>query len=1131
MQLKTAFCLQVFKTRGILTHQNSLAMKLTMFIFFVSLLQLHARSFSQVVTFSGKDVPLLKVFSAIEEQTGYVVFYNNRIIKSAKKVTIDAKAQPLEKFLKKCFTDQPLKYFIEDKTILVTRKDDAVVIEAVSSGKQDSLTNETPVTGKITNEAGEPLAGVSILLKGSKLAAVTNEKGEFRIDVPETSSKILLVSFVGMKTQEINVSRKTSIAVALVVSDVQQQEIVVVGYGTQRKSDITGSVSSVKTKDLTQNSTNRVDQALQGRVSGLMVQNNNAAPNSSVTIRIRGINSINGGNDPLIVIDGLQLGKLNTLDPNEVESIEVLKDASATSIYGARGANGVILVTTKKGRKGKPVISYNNYFTFSKVQKKLDLLNAEQYAVSVNANREELGLGVIFSDADIQGFKTHSTDWQDVIFRKGFSQNHQLSVSGASDATSYYLSADVNSQQGIIAGSSFQSYSMRSNVKTQVSQKLSVGLNFFATRSVDHPTIINTYGGVTNSGSPVFAASHFAPVKPVYDADGNYSQPGGGYGPPSVNNPLAVAVEPVIDNLLNTINIVSDIEYKITEDLKINILGGFQSTGSENNSYFNSKPSGKPGTEYAAIGNSRSTLLQNTNMLTYEKNFHKHRVKFTGVAEQQYLKNNGSTAGSIGFLTNSVTYYNLGLGNNPQIPSSYGNVSTLLSFMGRINYGFDERFSATITGRMDGSSVFGAANKWGYFPSVGLAWNVSNERFWNNGLKNSISSFKLRASYGVVGNQAISPYQSIASLNSNLPYIINGNTASTGVGLGKIENPDLKWEKTVQLNIGADMQLLQGRINLVADYYDKKISDLLFSVRLPDIGGGSGSILRNVGSMSNKGFELYISGTPLIKNFKWETGFTFSLNRNKILDLYNGLEELPLGDPGLPGFGNTVWLKVGQPVGLFKGYIMNGIWKSSEAGQAAVYGAAPGYPKYVDQNKDNKIDAQDIVVMGNAQPRFIYGWNNNFSYKNFDLNIFLQGVEGNKIYNVSRVRSEKSTGDGDATSVKILDRWTPDHENTDVPSFKGANIYERTQSNRWLEDGSYLRLKTISFGYTFSNAVLRSVKASSIRIYVSGNNLITSTNYSGYDPEARTNVDTRGGIDLATYPSQKSFIVGLNVKF
>ncbi|MCC6286256.1 MAG: TonB-dependent receptor [Chitinophagaceae bacterium] len=1105
-----------------ITKQNALSIKLTVFIMMTLFLQVSAKTFSQQVTFSGRNVSLEKIFTVIEEQTGYVVFYNYGLIKTGKPVSVNVKSVSLEEFLNACFHDQHLTYVIEGKTILVTRK------EGSTPGVGPLTVNNTIiVSGRVTNMKGEALAGVSIKIKGTDKGTTTDEKGWFRIEIPDNASKVLVISFVGMQTQEVPVNNKMELTIQLRNADSQQQEVIIVGYGSQKKSDITGSVASVKLKELTQLPARRVDQALQGRVSGLMVQNDNASPNAPVTIRIRGVNSVNGGNDPLVVIDGLQLGTLSSLNPNDVESVEVLKDASATAIYGARGANGVIIVTTKKGKKGKPVVTYNAYFSFSRVLKKLDQLNAEQYAIAVNENRKEFGAGEIFSADDLETFKTQSTNWQDVIFRKGFAHDHQVSVSGSSDNTSYAISATATGQNGIIIGSSFSGYAIRSNIRTQVSKQISVGLNLFANRNVSHPTVINTYAGA-NAASPVYSALQFAPVKPVYEADGSYSKPGGGYGPPTSFNPLALAIEPVVDNITNDVNAVADVEYKITEQLKVDILGGYKGTNGENNAYFNSKPSGSPGTEAASISNYRLMLLQNTNMVTYENRFGDHTLKLTGVVEQQYVKNNGSSAGSIGFLTNAVTYYNLSLGNNPQIPQSYGNASSLLSYMGRLNYNYSDRYSLTVTGRYDGSSVFGASNKWGFFPSVGAAWNITNEHFMSS-VRGAVSGLKLRASYGVVGNQAISPYQSLASLNNNLLYILNGSSASVGVGLGRTGNPDLKWEKTAQFNIGIDADFLDGRINLVADYYDKKTTDLLFSVKLPAIGGGAGSILRNVGSMQNSGFEFYLGGKPFVDNFKWETGLTLSLNKNKLLELYNGLNELPLGDPGVPGFGNTIWLEVGKPVGVFRGYVMNGVWKTAEAASAAVYGAVPGYPKYVDQNKDNKINGADIVDIGNSQPRFVFGWTNTFGFKNFDLNFFFQGVQGNKIYNVSRVRFERTTTDADATSVKILDRWTPTHEDTDVPSFKGTVVYEQNQSTRWLEDGSYVRLKTLTLGYTFSN--FKTNILSSARIYAGSINLFTKTKYSGFEPEARTGVDSRSGVDIATYPSQKSFTIGLNVKF
>jgi TonB-linked SusC/RagA family outer membrane protein len=997
---------------------------------------------------------------------------------------------------------------------------------------------EKTIKGTVRS-ADSVLAGVTVQVKGQSNGTQTDINGRFSIDAPPNS--ILVFSYVGFQPREIKTGNAATMDVILAESVTNSlTDVIVVGYGSQKKSDITGAVASVPMKDIQKTPANRVDDALQGRVSGLVVQHNDASPDATITIRVRGSNSINGANDPLVVIDGLQGANLNTLAPGDVESIEVLKDASATAIYGSRGANGVVLVTTKKGTKGRAVVSLDALYSVPQVRKKIDLLNPAQYAETVNENRNEFGLPSIFSSSDIEGFKNGGgTDWQDAIFRTGANQNYNLSVNGGNDNTTFYLGGNVVDNKGIILNSSYKRYSLRSNINTKLGQKLTLGVNTFLSREEDHPTALNGF----SNGSPIFSALLFAPTKPIYDSSGNYSLPGGGYGPPTNYNPVALAQEPIRNYYTNTTNIFAYLEYTILPGLKINIAGGYQLEDLQNNDYVNSKATGTPGsqTATASIVNMRTITYQNTNQISYEKKIKEHSIKFTGVVEQQYQEYSSSYAGSIGFLTDALTYNDLALGNNPQIPTSSATNRSLLSYMGRLNYGYKDLYLLTLTARADGSSVFGADNKWGYFPSAAIGWNALNENFMQ-GLRNTFTNLKLRASYGLTGNQAISPYQSLASLNTSLPYSVNGTSLSTGVGLGSIANPNLKWEKTAQLDIGVDMGLLNGRLDISADYYDKKTSDLLLNVPTPEDQGGQGFVLQNVGVVSNKGFEFYLGGRPVAsKSITWETGVTFSTNKNKVLALADGQDSITLGDPGLPNFGNTIWLQVGQPIGLFKGYIYEGVWKSSEADKAAAMGYFPGAPKYLDVNNDGKIDNNDIRTIGNAQPKFSFGWNNTVTVKSFDLNVFIQGVQGNSIYNVSRVRFETTSSDADATSIKILNRWSPTNENTDVPSFTGSQKKENLQSSRWLEDGSYVRLKNISLGYTLPSSVSAKIKMSSLRIYVSGTNLVTITKYSGYDPEANTQysrspggvngADAYAGIDLATYPSQKSFTVGLNIKF
>lgn len=990
----------------------------------------------------------------------------------------------------------------------------------------ESTAQKLTVKGSVKDTEGQGLPGVNVVVKGSSQGTSTDGNGTYSISI-DGPDAVLLFSFVGYHAREEKPGNRAEINVTLNSDDKLLNEVVVVGYGTQKKSDITGSIASVSAKELRTFPVARVDQALQGRSPGVVVQNNDASPNASVSIRIRGSNSINGSNDPLVVINGFIGGDLSSVNPNDIENIEVLKDASATAIYGSRGANGVLLITTKKGVSGAPVVQINSFVGVQALRKKLDLMSAGSYAESVNANRQELGLAPVYSAAEVAAFKAKGgTDWQDQIFRQALQQSHQVSVSGGGSNVSYYLSGNFINNDGIIKGTSFKRYSLRSNIESQLSSKLQAGINLFLSQSTDHPTTLNGFSGA-NGGSPVFAARLWAPTLPVYDSVGNYTLPSGRVGPHTLYNPLAMATEPIRNNRQNTTEVNTYLNYSILKGLTAQIMGGARLIDDEESYYINTKATGGVGDAQAGITNRRRMLLQNTNQLNYQKTIGDHSVSVTAVYEQQREEYNDSFAGSKGFNTDALTYNNLGFGNSPYYPSSNRTTKTIQSFMGRLNYAFKDRYLVSFTSRYDGASVFGESHKWGFFPSAAAAWRISNEDFFKN--VKQISNLKLRGSYGLTGSQGVAPYTSLDQLNTYSAYAINGSTLSPGVTLGIQGNPDLRWEKTAQMDIGVDLGLFGNRIEFTADVYRKKTSDLLLNVPLP-LTSGYTSVLKNVGQVENKGIELSLGGTPLRGAFSWTSNANLAINRNKVLALSGG-NEITLGAPGLPNFGNTIFLTVGQPMGVLKGYIQNGTWGTAEADQAAKFGAIPGSPKYVDQNKDGVIDDKDITSMGTTFPKFTYGWTNTFSYKSFDLNVFIQGVSGNQIYNLSRVYMDRTSSDADATSTRILDRWTPDHQDTNVPSFAGTNKSELLQSNRWLENGSYLRVKTITLGYNLPKSIASRAKIKAARIYVTGVNLITLTQYSGFDPEARTGVDTYGGSDLASYPAQKTYTVGLNVTF
>lgn len=1108
------------------TLNLNLKMKLSLVVLLTITLSLQAKSsYSQLtkVTLDMESATVAEVIDEIESTTEFTFIFKTTAVDLSQRVTVKFKRANIEEVLNRLFNKTSTVFEIFDRKIILTET------QQLRIDDQDKAEIEQPiqyqVSGTVMDSQNVPLGGANIVEKGTTNGTQADFDGNFSMTLSDENA-ILIVSFIGYGTKEVPTNGQSSLTIVLEESAAGLNEVVVVGYGTQRKVDLTGSVVSVEVEELEELPITRTDQALQGRVPGVFIQSTDGSPNGGVNIRIRGSNSLSAGNDPLIVIDGFQGGSLNNLNPNDIESIQVLKDASATAIYGSRGANGVILITTKTGKIGKPVLTYNTFFSVHTVRRELDLLNAAEYAQTVNAHRVAFGGSPVFSDSEISNFRsTGGTDWQDEIFKNGFAQNHVLSISGASENVDYYVSGNVTDQDGIVLNTGYTRYSLRSNIKTKLSDKLSVGVNAFLAREENHPTTLN------GLNSPIFSAQLFAPVLPVYEDDGTYSQPSGSFGPPTQFNPVGVAKEPINQNISNTVSVNANFEYEIIDDLKLTVRGAYRSVDLENSAYNNQLATNKTQLETASITNQRSLTLQNTNQLTYTPDLGEaHRLTVTGVLEQQYERNNGSTAAATGFLTDGVTFNNLALGANPQVPTSFHDERSLLSYVGRLSYAYDDRYSINLTARSDGSSVFGANNKRGFFPSAGFAWNISNERFLED--SEDVNNFKLRASYGIIGNQNIAPFLSLARLSTTTTILGSGGASVGVIQAATAANPDLKWEQTRQFNIGVDVDLFNNRLNFIADYYKKTTEDLLLFVPLPGTSGVD-NVLRNIAEVENKGFEFYLGGTPLkTERFSWDSGFNIAFNNNEVLSLDGDRDEIPVaGVNSLPNFGNVLWLEVGESIGQMRGYIQDGVWKSSEAAEAATYGSFPGAPKYVDVNNDNQINGDDIAVIGSALPDYTFGWNNTFRYGNLDLNIFIQGVQGNDIYNLGRVRSDRTSGDADATGAAILDRWTPQNEDTNVPSFEGTNSQEQLQSSRWLEDGSYIRFKNIALGYSFPSEILDKLNISKARLYVSGTNLITITDYTGYDPESTNQVDTQAGLDTSSYPSQKVITVGLDLGF
>jgi TonB-linked SusC/RagA family outer membrane protein len=1017
-----------------------------------------------------------------------------------------------------------------------------------------SVLQQRTVSGTVSAQDGERLPGASVVVKGTTIGTTTDIDGAFNLNLP-ADAQTLVVSYIGYEPAEVPVMGRTSFDISLTPDLETLQEVVVVGYGTQRKSDLTGAISSVKGSELAQLPMQRVDQALQGRAAGVMVLNTSGQPGGQTTIRIRGMNSIQGGNQPLVVVDGLQGVDINAINPNDIESMEILKDASATAIYGSQGANGVILITTKKGKRGKPVIDYSFNLSYQQLRNKLDVMNASEFVSSVNAFRATQNMPgndvivptPVFSDSEVANWATNpGTDWQDEVYRTAPMMSHQLSLSGGTDNMSYLVSAGYLDQKGILLNSAFERFNLRANVNVNVTKNTSFGINWAGVKERGNtPPFGEGAADIDALGQVVTVAPRWAAVIPVYDEFGNYMRHPSRFGEPNMWNPVASALEPFVENNTMRNNIAAHIEFRPVKGLSLRFTGGAITRNINNFRYLNQETFA--GFREGGLGHvieGSYARYQNSNIITYTGQLNEaHRFTVTAVAEQQLENNQRSTLVAKDFLVDETGIYDLG-GAQVLTPSSFKTKRAINSYLGRVNYSFNDKYLVTASFRADGSSVFGANNKWGYFPSASVAWRVSEESFLRD--LDVFSEFKIRASWGQTGNQAISPYASLAQITSNFNYPYYGQDATNiGLQIARAPNPNLKWETTTQKDIGFDFSIFNGRLNAGFDYYEKKTEDLLLSRQLPTHTGFA-TIIDNIGSTQNKGVEISLSGDPIVGEFQWNSSVNVSFNKSQVLQLATD-NRLPFRTTPGAGYGfstnnNTalLYLAPGEPFGQMTGWITEGTWKESERDQAAVYGQLPGDIKYRDINDDKIIDTKDLTVIGNALPDVIFGWTNSFTYKNFDLTILVQGVHGNDLFNAARIRLESP---GEGTSRALLNRWTPDNQNTDVPAFQYQNVVREanltskvtvdSRLSRWVEDASYVRVKNITLGYSVPNALASRVGLNRVRAYVTGTNVLTFTDYTGYDPEISSfnSSDAVIGVDFGSYPTSRTITFGIDLSF
>lgn len=1000
------------------------------------------------------------------------------------------------------------------------------LITIIGSFFSMALFAQSPIDlqGKVIDSAtSEPLPGVTVSIAGSKKGVITDQRGEFNMAAVSSSGE-LTISMTGYTTKAVPIGGKTFLTIKLSASTASLKDVIVVGYGTQKKIENTGAIASVKSEELTQTPIANIGQGLQARVAGLQVNQNSGSPGGNVSVRLRGINSINGASEPLYIIDGIQISNggglnsispLSTINPNDIASVEVLKDASASAIYGARAANGVIIITTKRGASGPTRVHYDGYAGMQKTPKKLPVLNATQFAELEN----EVFKNTFYPDPSSLGA---GTDWQDLVFRKAPIQNHQLSIAGGNNKTRLALSFNYFDQKGILVNSGFKRYSLRINLDHEVNDWLTVGTSILGSYSISNEvpnaTTAGDGGAVVNSilGAAIGAPPTLVPYRedgsifPYGDQmDGHYRE---------VINPMnftailnQYALKRTLANVYGEFRIAKGFTYRAS--FNTDMQSGLTDTYSPRSIVSTGDLNDESGS--ASKTNSNYTFLQHESILTYATKFATdHSLKVTGVFATQAELSNANSISVHGFPNDATKNEALQLGLSQTVSSSRSK-QRLDSYMGRVNYGFKEKYFLDLTARVDGSSKFGADHKYGVFPAISGAWRIIEESF----LKNSrvFSDLKLRASYGITGNAGgISPYQSLATVAATGSNYDLDHQYAIGINPTGIANPDLRWEKSKQTDIGLDIGLFKQRVTIVADYYFKKTNDLLYVKTLP-LSSGYSSMTGNFAALQNKGFEFAINADIARGELKWNASANISFNRNKVLDLDGETDEVFVTSYSV--------LKVGAPLGVFKTYVFDGINQTDEAILPGYDGRTGGY-KVKDMNGDGIISSDDQVISGDPTPKFIYGFSNNLSFKNFDFSIFVSGTYGNKIYNASELSFEMPLGQRNMFAG-VAKRWSPTNPSNDyVSGFQGGRL---PITDHPVSNGSYLRAKNISLGYTFHSFKW----ASQLRIYLSANNLFTITGYDGYDPEVNSYAgsNTVLGVDNLVYPQARSFLAGIDITF
>ncbi|WP_430907549.1 SusC/RagA family TonB-linked outer membrane protein [Maribacter sp. 2-571] len=990
------------------------------------------------------------------------------------------------------------------------------------------------VTGNVVADDGVALPGVSVSIKGTDKGVVADFDGNFEIMVPDGDA-VLVFSYIGYTTNEVSVGNQSVINVVLQEDVSKLDEVVVIGYGTQKKSDVTGAVASVRTEELTAFPIQSAEQALQGRAAGVNISaNNGGEPGGELKIRVRGATSINANSSPLIVVDGFVDGVIPP--PEDIASIDILKDASAAAIYGSRAASGVVLVTTKKGKKGKITVEVNSSLSAQEVINRLDLMNADQFGQYVSQ----------LTNAPYEQGPAN-TDWQDLIFQTGFFSNQQASVSGGSENIDFYISGTYLDQKGAVINSDFERFSFLSSVNFKASDKFKGGMNLFGRFSSTNGISTQTGSGGAGGADAISSAHRFAPDRSIFNEQGGFQV--NTVGDP-IDNPFAIATERVNETINDLMRANLFGEYQFFDGLRFRSTLGYRTINQRTGIFIPSTLVGASGFGgEARIETSRNTNLLNENYFTYDTSLGElSSLTLTAGFSYQNEVNENLFTGARDFVSESVSFRNLSTGNTQLVPRSSITEIERESVYGRLQLNLSEKYLFTATARYDGSSNFSRNNKWAFFPSAALAWNMGKEDFLSE--SNTISNWKWRVSYGVLGNPTSPAYGTLARYDGR--YYAIGASTSNAVAPANLANDDLKWESSYQLNVGMDVGLLDNRINLSLEYYNIDTEDLIFDQPINPLAGiEGGTQTRNIGEMNNTGVEFSLNSTNIATDdFTWNTDFNISTNINEVVSLNEGQDVFYSSAPAHLLIDQTQVLREGEAVGSFWGFIYDGVYQGGAVPEGSVViprdrdaGPQAGDILYRDTNgrddngdltgqPDGQLNTDDRTVIGDPNPDFIMGLNNSITYKGLDLNFFFQAAVGGDILNYTFMELASGSANG---TTDLLNAWTPTNTDTDIPAaaFRPAEV-----SNRFVYDGSYVRLKNLSLGYSFPERLLENVGLQKLRVFISGQNLLTFTDYPGGDPETNyrssgsgSQSNTNLGLDYGVYPNVKSYTLGVNLKF